>query len=735
MATYNGTSGPDRYDGTPDADTISGLGGADTLAGSGGADEIRGGQGADFLHGYAADFPASDDGDPDRLYGGEGVDVLSLGLGDSGDGGAGNDTLSPVAAGSFSGGTGTDTLRVAGNLDITGSAIVGIERIEVGDGMLGARMTAAELGTFAVIGGIGGASALHIALSGGGSASLAFAPGVTRARIDGSAAGESLTLEAGSTVALSYEGGGAAGDVFAGAAADTLEGRGGADELHGGGGDDALHAYEADFPASDDGDPDRLYGEDGNDLLALGFGDRGEGGSGNDTLAALDAATLLGGAGGDIVIGSRGSDSLAGGAGGDTLSYERSTAAVVVSLAVAGAQATGGGGTDTLAAFENLRGGGAGDRLTGTSGANVIEGGAGDDTLSGGDGSDTASYAHATQGCAVDLALAGAQGTGGAGTDVLSGFENLLGGAGDDTLTGNAAANIVEGGGGNDLLSGAGGRDTASYAGAGAAVTVSLATFALQATSGAGSDVLLSFEDLRGSAFGDRLTAGLGGNLIEGLAGNDTLTGLDGVDTLSGGSGDDVYVVDGDDVVLEDSAGGLDRIETGTSRALSAETEDLALTGAAPLAGTGNASANRLSGNDGANLLAGLGGADTLMGGAATDTLAGGAGADRLTGDAGADTFDFDSVSESAPGAMDVILDFTGAGPIASDRIDVSGIDAGSAAGDQPFLLGTTLTLSNQGADTVLRGDINADGTFELAILIQDGGTPASAYTAADFVL
>jgi serralysin len=61
---------------------------------------------------------------------------------------------------------------------------------------------------------------------------------------------------------------------------------------------------------------------------------------------------------------------------------------VTLSLAVSGAQASGGSGSDTLTAIENLSGSNFADRLTGSSLANVLKGGGGADTLSGGAGND-----------------------------------------------------------------------------------------------------------------------------------------------------------------------------------------------------------------------------------------------------------------------------------------------------------------------------------------------------------
>jgi Ca2+-binding RTX toxin-like protein len=84
-----------------------------------------------------------------------------------------------------------------------------------------------------------------------------------------------------------------------------------------------------------------------------------------------------------------------------------------------GAQATGGAGSDKLAAFENLTGSNFNDTLTGSKGTNILTGLDGNDTISGGNGNDTL--------------------IGGEGNDILkgdAGNDILIGGAGNDTLTG-----------------------------------------------------------------------------------------------------------------------------------------------------------------------------------------------------------------------------------------------------------------------------------------------------------
>jgi len=132
---------------------------------------------------------------------------------------------------------------------------------------------------------------------------------------------------------------------------------------------------------------------------------------------------------------------------------------------------TGTSGDDVLVAGTGnniLNGGDGNDVLTAGSGNNELHGGAGNDLLfsgpgndllDGGTGIDTVSYAHATAGVTVDLSLLTAQNTLGAGTDTLTGIENLVGSNFNDTLTGDNNNNVINGGLGNDVLNGGGGDD------------------------------------------------------------------------------------------------------------------------------------------------------------------------------------------------------------------------------------------------------------------------------------
>ncbi|QAY84798.1 retention module-containing protein [Pseudomonas arsenicoxydans] len=132
---------------------------------------------------------------------------------------------------------------------------------------------------------------------------------------------------------------------------------------------------------------------------------------------------------------------------------------------------TGTAGDDVLVAGTGnnvINAGDGNDVLTAGSGNNELHGGAGNDLLfsgpgndllDGGSGIDTVSYAHATAGVTVDLSLATAQNTGGAGTDTLTGIENLVGSNFNDSLTGDSHNNVINGGLGDDILNGGGGDD------------------------------------------------------------------------------------------------------------------------------------------------------------------------------------------------------------------------------------------------------------------------------------
>lgn len=233
--------------------------------------------------------------------------------------------------------------------------------------------------------------------------------------------------------------------------------------------------------------------------------------------------------------------------------------------------------------------------------------------------------------------------------------------AGDDTVLALGGDDLIEGSLGNDVLNGGGGFDTVDYTGSNAAVTVNLTTATNSPSGGwAQGDTLISIENVIGSQYNDFLTGSATLNILNG--------GL-GADTMAGGANNDTYYVDNvGDVVIEAAGQGTDTVISSITWTLATNFENLTLTGADDIDGTGNSVNNRLIGNDGANTLSGLagadnifgaGGADHLLGGEGNDILDGGTGDDILEGGNGTDTYTVDSagdvIVETATGGFDTV--------------------------------------------------------------------------------
>ncbi|MBP0614437.1 M10 family metallopeptidase C-terminal domain-containing protein [Jiella sp. KSK16Y-1] len=146
-----------------------------------------------------------------------------------------------------------------------------------------------------------------------------------------------------------------------------------------------------------------------------------------------------------------------------------------------------------------------------------------------------------------------------------------------------------------------------------------------------------------------------------------------------------------------------------------------------------------MTGSDGVEALLGLGGNDTLQGLGGDDFLSGGLGVDTLTGGEGSDIFDFESVAEigMAAGRRDVITDF-------EQGVDVINLDAIDALttvdGNQDFTFigeaqhtgdGATLRYIHVGGNTLVYGDVDADGGGDFAIEL----TGIYDLTAEDFLV
>ena len=211
--------------------------------------------------------------------------------------------------------------------------------------------------------------------------------------------------------------------------------------------------------------PARLEGDTGNDRLTGGpLDDALDGDEGNDRLrGGAGADTLEGDEGADNLDGEAGPDAYHGGDGADTATYAGRTEPVTVTIddVADDGGASDAGGDNVATDVERLIGGDAADSLSGSEVANTLDGGPGGDLLAGLAGADTVTYATRTE--AVTVAIDGLATDGGASDgaadDVAADVENLVGGRGDDSLTGSAAANRLTGGLGADVLRGLGRND------------------------------------------------------------------------------------------------------------------------------------------------------------------------------------------------------------------------------------------------------------------------------------
>lgn len=861
IGNINGTSGAEVIHGLTGNDYIDGHGGADRLYGDEGHDTIYfyspdpvgnaladGGPGHDVIFGESGGdnhFIGGSNGDPldeadlivsyqgnDHLEGGYGNDLLIDYLGaDILEGGKGDDylygnlsvgyvnstvpnawTITPVLdvingvqfannvytfpAPQFTGlgwigffpasdNKGDVLLGGAGNDYLMGGT--GDDLLDAGateDSSSNTNILFAGLGNDLLNGGAGGDWLLgdggdDILIGAGGDDTLwgdeALSPGGVAGNdyLDGGAGDDKLNGHGGDDVLL----GGAENDtMFGGTGGDSLYGEDGNDWLQGGDGsgidgNDALFGGAGDdWLWGEEGD-DTLSGSDGDDVLVAGSGSDtlagGDGldlyvynlGDGVDTLVDAGINTLRFGAGigigslqlalGSLEIKIRGTDDAIhienfnpddpyAGSGITRFEFANGAALTYEQLLNLGFDIAGTGEDDVLVGTtltDRLAGYGGNDILIGKAGNDVLDGGAGADRMLGGSGDDEYLVDDTGDTVAEDVNAGRDRVRSWIDYTLTDNVEELVLETGALAGTGNALANTIMGNSGNNTLDGGTGADNmAGGAGDDAYIVDDVADMAIE-QDGAGTDSVQASVSYTLTANVENLTltgtADINGtgnsldNLIVGNAANNVLSGLDGADSMAGGAGSDTYVVDNTaDMVTESLDEGSDTVESSIGYTLTANVENLTLTGIENLAGTGNELDNVIRGNDAASVLYGLAGADTLLGGTGADRLDGGFGTDVMQGGAGSDTYVVDEASdqviETDPyrwiGGTDTVessIDYTLGANV--ENLTLTGIENLSGTGNE--------------LDNVIRGN---DGNNVLSGLVGDDSLDGGA--GADFM-
>lgn len=625
LEVLKGTALDDTILGNVLANDIDGLAGDDIIHAAGGDDHVSGGVGDDHLYGDAGN---------DMLLGGAGIDLLDGGTGDDQlDSGDGNDHLL--------GGEGTDQLLGgSGNDFLDGGAD--------DDHMVGGSGDDIYVVD----------SAGDTLLEGAGEGNDTIRSSVTYTLLDNV---ERMELTGSDSI-----------DAKGNSLDNELNGNDVANRLEGLQGDDVLRGNAGD---------DTLIGGTGNDLLDGGYGvDTLTGGVGDDTYVVDtegDAIVEQAGEGLDVV---------------NAYSSYALSANIEKLVLVEGSGAWSGTGNSSA------------NTIVGNSSSNRLDGGAGADTLTGGLGDDT--YVVDDAGDQIVEAAGEDADTVESGIDYVLGatLENLtllgsanLDGTGNDqdnVLIGNAGNNRLEGGLGADSLYGGLGddyfieesSDDWVYENIGEGLDTVERRYETNLVLKDNVENLILANGVKtgnGNDLGNLITGNAGDNTLGGWEGDDTLHGLDGndalfggngsdalfggsgddyldggtgVDHLEGGAGSDNYIVDdGSDVVVEAANAGTDQVQASASYVLSANVENLFLTGSADIDGTGNGLDNYIAGNGGANRIDGGAGNDTLVAGGGDDTLVGGSGDDKYVFDASSGS----DVIDNADGGFDGVF-FTG---------------------------------------------------------------------------
>ena len=727
--------------------TLSGGTGNDTLIGGTGADTLDGGSGDDSMSGGAGNDTYLVDNTSDVVTeaAGEGIDTIQSSVTYTASANVENLSL-----------TGTDNINATGN-DLA-NTLTGNSGNNTLDGKAGADSLVAGAGNDIYIVDNIGDTVTEAAGEGTdtvvSSVNYTLGDNVENLSLTGSAtSGTGNALD--NTLTANNNGntlsGGAGNDtLIGGTGADTLDGGLGNDSMRGGAGNDTYlvdNASDIVTEAAGEGIDaiistfNYVLGDNVENLTLTGTATSGTGNSLDNTLTANNNGnTLSGGAGNDTLIGGTGADTLDGGTGTDDMRGGAGNDTYIVDNIGDVVTETAGAGTDivnssvtyTLSAnVENLTltgsnainaiGNGLDNVLTGNSGINILTGGAGNDTY----------YIQTAGDSVVENLNEGIDLVNSTVNFILSAHvENLTltgtaaSGTGNDlanTITGNASANTLDGKAGADTLVGGAGNDLYIIDNIGDVVTEAL---------NEGLDIIQSTVTYTAPDNVENLTlTGTDAINATGNALNNTLAGNSAVNTLKGGLGNDTYYVQNtDDIVVENLNEGIDSVGSSVSYTLSANVENLTLTGSAAINGTGNDLANILNGNAANNTLSGGAGDDTINGGGGADTMIGGTGDDRYTVDNPGDV-----ITENAGEGTDFVsssVTYTLSAHI--ENLTLTGTAANGTGNDLANTItgnsGNNILDGGTGADTLIGGGGN--DTY----IVDNAGDVVTAGTGTDTI-
>ena len=305
-------------------------------------------------------------------------------------------------------------------------------------------------------------------------------------------------------------------------------------------------------------------------------------------------------------------------------------------------------------------------------------------------------------------------------------LENLtLSGNGSIDGTGNALDNVITGNSGSNTLNGVTGADTLIGGAGGDIYFVDNAGDQVIEAAGEGTDLVRSSISWTLGAFTENLlltqtgntnaTGNSLGNVINGNIGDNILDGQGGADKMIGRAGDDIYIIDhsGDRAIEDSAANGNDTVLSSVTYTIGAFIDNLTLTGAAAINGTGNASDNVMTGNDANNVLNGVGGADVMIGGGGNDTYFADNSADQAIEEDGGGTDVVRSTASFALGGFIENLVLTGNASVDGTGNDLDNIIDGNGGANRIDGGGGADLMRGRGGDDIYVVDNAGDQIVE----------------------